>query len=311
VSGSAIVHDGKPFIPYGVTTFGLAGNNWQSNVASDVARIRAIASFWHGNTVRIQVAPPIFLAGPPGYVAALREEVAAALAAGLNVIVSAQYQLVGPLHGPDATTEAFWRAVAPMFRGEPRVWFDLFNEPTEDSWAIWKDGGDGYVGMQNLVDIVRAIAPTNLIVAEGLRGGETLQGVQGYLLQGGGIVYSVHPYLGPGFNTPTAWDANWGQLSSVLPILVGEWGEYDASEVECDTDAPTLVPEFLDYVRAHNIGLIAWALVPGVMIRGYDLTDPTAFDPGVPYTCTGDGNPGPGAQGPGRDLLDLFAGLPG
>jgi hypothetical protein len=42
----------------------------------------------------------------------------------------------------------------------------------------------------------------------------------------------------------------------------------------------------MTYVTDHHIGWIARALDPGKMIRGVNLEDPTAFDPGVPYKCT-------------------------
>ena len=308
VEGASIRQAGVPYTPYGITIFGLARPNWASNVASDLAQIGAVASFWRGNVVRIQVAPPIFLANSSGYVSALRREVGAALALRLNVIVSAQYQSVGGLPGPDTGTVAFWRSVAGMYRGSQEVWFDLLNEPEQPNWNVRKHGGDGFVGMQTLVDTIRGVAPHNLIIAEGLRQAETLLGVQGDLLHGSGIVYSVHPYLSPGWNTPNSWDANWGDLSSRIPVLVGKWGEYDERKPECNVGTRTLVPQFLDYLRRHRIGLIAWALVPGVLIREGNLTEPTAFDPGVAYTCTGGLDIGPNAQRVGRDVLGLFTG---
>jgi Cellulase (glycosyl hydrolase family 5) len=305
VDGPTILRDGVPYLPYGITVFGLARPTWESLVSADLAQIRATAAFWHGNTVRIQVAPPIYLDEPASR-AALDEEVGTAVAHGLNVILSAQYQSVHPLAGPDASTLTFWRSIAPTFRGLPQVWFDLFNEPELSSWALWRNGGEGVVGMQTLVNAIRAEAPHNLIVAEGLDQAETLQGVSGYLLSGSGIVYSVHPYLIPGRDTPASWNADWGALSAYAPVLVGEWGQYDERKPECRTDAPVLVPQFLEYLQRHKIGLIAWALVPGVLIRGQNLNDPTSFDPGVPYTCRGGLDTGPDAQGAGRDLVNLF-----
>lgn len=308
VEGKSIRKAGVPFTPNGITTFGLSRPNWEANVSSDLARIAAIASFWHGNVVRIQIAPPIFLANPPGYVATMKREVRTALRLRLNVILSAQYQSVGYIPGPNASTVSFWRAIARTYRNTQQVWFDLFNEPDQPSWKIWKHGGSGFVGMQTLVDTIRAIAPHNLVIAEGLRQAETLSGVESELLKGSGVVYSVHPYLLPGLQTPQSWDTNWGDLSSRIPILVGEWGEYNERKPQCALDAPQLVPDFLDYLHRHHIGLIAWALVPGVLVRGSSLTEPTQFDPGVPWTCTGGLDPGSGAQGPGGDILRFFEG---
>jgi hypothetical protein len=308
VEGASILRDGAPYLPYGITIFGLSLPNWSSNVERDIQQIDATASFWHGNTVRIQVAPPLMLAGDQEFTTALNQEISAARALNLNVILSAQYQHFGYLPAPDSGTETFWHTIASMYAADPAVWFDLFNEPHLTNWNVWRNGGDGVVGMQNLVDTIRAVAPDNLVLAEGINQGETLQGVGAYLLDGTNIVYSVHPYFEPGRNTPTSWDANWGDLASTVPVLVGEWGEYTALKPECNTDAPILVPTFLDYLRQHRIGLIAWALLPGVLIRGSSLDTPTSYDPGVPYACTADFDTGPDAQGAGADVLQLFSG---
>ena len=248
---------------------------------------------------------------------AIRKEVSAAQGEGLNVIISAQYQRTGRISGPDGSTVTFWRTVAPLYSSDQHVWFDLFNEPTEgtdpktagvptaENWNTWKYGGDGYVGMQTLTDDVRALAPGNLILVEGLKGAKTLENIGGNLLSGNDVVYSVHPYFGPTNNSPDAWDANWGDLTGRIPIVIGEWGEYETNRSSCVQNAPALVPAFMDYVMSHHVGLIAWALQPGNMIRGSDLRDPTAFDPGVPFRCS----PNPAdlaAQGAGVEIRTLF-----
>ncbi len=313
-SKTSILYNNSPYVPYGVTIYGLADTKWQVNLASDIAQIKAIAGYWHGNTVRIQVAPDLYNSPPSGYLAAFNQEVSTARKAGLNVIISAQYERTKKIAGPNDTTVSFWKSVALSYAHDPHVWFDLFNEPryicsgnavpASDCWQIWRNGGSGYVGMQTLADTVRASAPNNLILAEGLAGGKTLSGINGYLLSGSNIVYSVHPYFGSMNDTPSLWDSNFGTISSQIPVLVGEWGEYQTNRNSCVADAPTLVPTFLSYLVAHHIGLIAWTLQPGNMIRGTNLEDPTAFDPGVAYQCVA--KSGLDAQGAGADIRALF-----
>jgi hypothetical protein len=317
VSATSILLNGAPYLPFGVTIYGLSAPDWQSTEPMDLQRIAAIAGFWHGNTVRIQVAPTLEASQGPSYQSALQHEVATARADGLNVIISAQYERTSKIPGPDAATVTFWRSIAPLYADDPNVWFDLFNEPTEGTqprsttiptaanWNVWKNGSGSIVGMQTLVDDIRAVAPQNLIVAEGLKGGKTLAGIGDDLLTGGNIVYSVHPYFGPDNRTPSQWDQNFGTPSSQIPVLIGEWGQVESDTRSCVDDASTLVPEFLAYVTAHHIGLIAWALDPGVMIRGTNLEDPTAFDPGVPYVC-GNVDLSAGGQGAGASILAMF-----
>jgi hypothetical protein len=319
VQGNEILaSNGKPFVPYGITVAGLSQPNWQTNVGADEAQIVATARFWHGNTVRLQVAPPNLLRGHPynrSFLDAIEAEVATAQENGLAVILSAQYENTTDQKMPTESTAEFWRLMAAAYGGDLGVWFDLFNEPSlvpgpadaQLYWDIWENGGFGFVGMQRLVDIIRGMGAQNVILAEGLAVARTLAGLPGHLLSGGNIAYAVHPYFsGAYWATAQAWEANWGFLTGDVPVVADEWGEFQRAGGECTPQAPTVVPAFLSYLAEHNVGLIAWALVPGVLIRGNDLDDPTAFNSGATWRCVSS-NPGPQAQGAGQLIQDFFA----
>jgi hypothetical protein len=306
VSRTSILVGGAPYLPYGVTVFGLAEKTWQKAEASDLAQIKASASYWHANTVRIQVAPVILDDGTVGYLRAVENEVNTAETAGLNVILAAQYERDGKIPGPEASTVRFWKTIAPLYARNSRVWFDLFNEPTERSWSTWRNGRGPFVGMQTLVSDIRSVAPGNLILAEGLQGAKTLDGVLPYRLDGTGIVYEVHPYFdGVRYDSPAAWSTDWGDLTGRIPVLIGEWGEYEGAHPECRPDAPTLVPTFLTYVVDHRVGLIAWSLEAGVLIQGRDLSDPTTFGSGRSFACSIGATRG-ARTGVGEEVLQLF-----
>ena len=319
VRGNEILSPGgQPFVPYGITVFGLAKPDWESNIASDEAQIDATAQFWHGNTVRLQVAPPILLATSPysaAYLTAIEQQVTTARGLGLNVILSAQYQYVAQVAMPDASTAQFWQVLAAKYKSDPGVWFDLFNEPQysptaadeQGFWNIWQHGGHGYVGMQNLVDLIRATGAQNVVLAEGLDGGDSLAGLPGHLLTGANVAYAVHPYFrGAYWATQQAWEANWGDLTGTVPVIADEWGEFQSAGGTCVNAAPTVVPSFLSYLSEHNVGLLAWALIPGVLIRGGDLDDPTAFNPGVAWKCAAI-HAGLQQQGAGEVVRAFFA----
>jgi len=309
--------DGKPFVPYGITIIGLAASNWQGSFGWDEAQIAAIARYWHGNTVRIQVAPPdLFDASPYNtrYLAAVEEAVATAQDYGLNVILSAQYERTTNQVMPNAVTARFWQLIAATYKDDPGVWFDLFNEPgitpvpaaDPRDWDIWQNGGNGFVGMQTLVNVVRATGARNVVLAEGLEKARTLAGLPGHWLTGGNVAYAVHPYFaGPYWSTPQAWEANWGDLTGTVPVVADEWGEFQTTGGSCVNKAPALVPYFLSYLSDRQVGLVAWSLLPGVLIRGNNLDDPTAFNSGVAWTCKS-ANPGPKAQGAGQIVRDYF-----
>jgi hypothetical protein len=326
VSGNRILNpQGRTFVPYGVTTFGLSGHysDWKAQVPKDMARISAIAGFWHGNTVRMQIAPTWVTGNTPGYLTAVEGLVSAAENAGLNVIISAQYEYTTKQPMATTQTEAFWNVFAHKYAHDPRVWFDLFNEPQigpkargwTDArvWQFWRNGGtitkDGrttaYVGMQQLIDDVRGIDKTNLLFAEGIQGAKSLKDVLHYRLDGPGIVYAIHSYLNPGFDTMSDWKSDWGQVAQSVPVVDDEFGEQEGTMSSCRPNAPALVPQLLSYLAARHIGLIAHALVPGSLTKGNSLTDPTSFSPSKPYRC-GRTNKGINNQGAGQDILQYF-----
>jgi len=93
----------------------------------------------------------------------------------------------------------------------------------------------------------------------------------------------------------------------------GEWTNYEpaptsyptAPRGSCWPDAPTSVPEFLQYLAAYGIGLNAYALQPGFMIKSYgNLADPTTMNVKT-WSCQSNSEPEPG-QGAGAEVLAWF-----
>jgi hypothetical protein len=71
--------------------------------------------------------------------------------------------------------------VVTEYRGVSGVAFDLFNEPPDISWSCWLNGcttpgGWPAVGMQQLINAVRATGATQPVIAEGLAWGGELSG---------------------------------------------------------------------------------------------------------------------------------------
>ena len=95
--------------------------------------------------------------------------------------------------------------MAGHYASNPRVMFDLFNEPYPlgtfrtqlQTWDTWQNGGGTYVGMQSLVNTIRSAGATNVVVAEGPDHDQDLSLVMSHLLTGGNIAYGFEPNLGP------------------------------------------------------------------------------------------------------------------
>ncbi len=82
---------------------------------------------------------------------------------------------IGQHNMPDDNSVAFWKDVSARFANNPAVLFDLYNEPHDISWEVWRNGGNvldtksrvdpkgtfAYhsPGMQKLLDACRSTGP--------------------------------------------------------------------------------------------------------------------------------------------------------
>ena len=171
---------------------------------------------------------------------------------------------------PDADHSLdFWTDVATRFKDDGNVVFDLFNEPFPDNnqdtvtaWTCWRDGGAacpniGYaaVGMQQLVDTVRATGAANLIV---------LGGVQYSRINSHWLTYepndrvhnlaaSWHLYPNSYCSDQTCWDTQFQPFLSQTAAVATEIGQ--GGTAPCPTDFLDTVMLWLD---AHEEGYLAW-----------------------------------------------------
>ena len=295
-SGSHLIDTrGQVMVPDGITVFGLALKDWQAQEAQDRRQIKAAITTWCTSYVRLMVAPAGLLSARPddaAYLAAVRSEVQLALSYGNDVILCAQTERwpgSQPADGPTQQTVQFWRVLAPIYRHNPRVWFDVFNEPrlkTGNVWGTWQHGGtvagQHYLGMQQLVTAVRAAAgDTNLIIVEGPLAAQTLSGVPSHPITGANVAYAVHPY---GQTSVAGWNSHFGQVASTVPVLADEWATSGLRKHgSCGPDPAIWVPRFFAYLHARQIGLGAWGLVPGVMVTNTASFTPTRL--GSSFTC--------------------------
>ena len=285
----------RVLMPYGVTFYGLARPDWQSATADQESLMKGAITEWCTNFIRLQIAPAHLFDQLPydhDYLRAIEAQVAYAASWNQNVILTAQTEWdPGGGAGPDPTrqTVRFWKLLAPLFKTDPRVWFDLFNEPrldggsTSATWQVWQQGGvvDGvtYVGMQQLVDGIRAGGVPNLIFVEGPDRGASLAGLAGHQLTGANVAYAVHSASA---RTQVQWNLRFGDASATVPVLDDEWSQ-SAADKTCSASAGTWVPQFLLYLRLHQIGLGVGGFQSGVLLTSTDTFAPTTIPAG--YAC--------------------------
>jgi len=330
---------GQPFVSYGLTVPGLQVQDWRNFTGLDQQKIVAAAVDWCANTVRLQLSQDNLFGTDgtgfdPLYLNAIQSEVALAESYDLVVVINDQTEFGGPIarstqRGPTAATEAFWKDMTSLYGNDPQVIFDLFNEPRMYSpgmsqaqkWQLWLNGGwygDTFYpfGMAGLAAYVRnTLGARNLFWIEGPDNSDSFAGMvsSGALLKVSGVVYALHHPSDP--QDPASWDADFGYLveTGVAPVVDGEWTNYEPVPTvgyqpprsSCWPNAPTAVPQYLAYLSSLGIGLNAYQLQPGYLIRSYsNLADPTTINART-WSCQSDREPQPG-QGAGSLVMAWF-----
>lgn len=187
---------------------------------------------------------------------------------------------IGQHSMPDLNSVVFWKHFAPIYANNPAVLFDLYNEPHNVSWDVWVHGGwikdtpvprrfgptpPGIyyqsVGMQKLMDTVRASGAKNVVVAGGLDWAYDFSGIlNGHQLSdpgGNGIIYANHCYDNKHQSVDT-WIAEMEKATATLPVIVSEFGGNAGPSVMDPSDNWLL--HVMQALNEHHWSWVAWDL---------------------------------------------------
>ena len=136
-------------------------------------------------------------------------------AKGIYVIIDLHY--VSDYQDLFPQVSAFWEYMAPKFSNNPKVFYEIFNEPINpDNWTTWKN-----TIAQPVVNLIRKLAPNNLILVGGPYWSSHIAGAASDPVVGNNIVYIAHVYS----NQPsTVWDQRYASVVVKYPVFVSEWG---------------------------------------------------------------------------------------
>ena len=267
VEGASIFQaDGAPHRFRGLSRPSLewnaAGEHWSQQ---DFTLMRG----WNANVVRLPLNQAFWLLGPshaPGYEHVVDVAIGWAEALGMDVILDLHWSDRGIAGGApgqqrmaDANSLQFWKAVADKYKSDGRIIFELYNEPHDVSWDVWRNGGpsgDGFeaVGMQQLHDAVRSTGAHNLVIVGGLRWAFDLSTVGQAPIAGYNIAYATHPY-DHADKQAAAWNGAWGYLTDRAPVVVTEFGSMTNCSGQYNTD-------LIGYAEARGASWIGWAWYP-------------------------------------------------
>jgi TolB protein len=196
---------------------------------------------------------------------------------------------------PDENSLAFWKSCASAYKNHPAVIFDLYNEPYHVTWDVWEKGGEvtekatgrtpaktfRAVGMQTLLDSVRATGAKNVVIAGGLDWAYDMSGfLEGKQLAdtaGNGVVYANHAYPFKG-DTVERWLAKMQKATKVLPVIVSEFGS-DPKGARSLT-GEQWVRQVLQALEDHAWNWTAWDLHPAAgpcLISDWKYTPTPSF----------------------------------
>lgn len=244
------------------------------------------------------------------YRTAVTDTVNEAEAAGLTPIISLTWGsgasactsgCLGQFPMPKAVeTPNFWQSVANAFKSDHNVIFRLSEEPwpansaeTSAAWNCWYGGNVQYdtagqisgnvshcsepystVGMQSLVNIIRATGATNVIQVPGLAYANELScgaspSTCGFLASATHVVDTLNPsqlmaavdtYATSNVcNTPSCFNTQYDPVATVMPLFAGEIGQNAENTDDVSFGSSPGITEELDWFDAHSVGYLGWA----------------------------------------------------
>ena len=282
VSGRDVIGpDGAPVVLRGVNKSGLEYSPWGYDLSFATFQRMKRAGV---NVVRLPLAPPFATKGmcdyTPSYLSTVDRIVGYGEKLKLLIVLDDHFGTAGRPCGtgrwinnhkaPDVFNLAFVKALGSRYRGRTYVAIDLYNEPHDATWDVWRKGGrvDNYVavGMQQMLDTVRSTGFGGLVFATGPSWGNDLRELVVTPLDNDvNVVYAAHaypvscngrmvppaePYLCQGRFYPP-FVHNWiAPLAAKRPVVLTEFGTNRALRRE--------TAALVQWADSVGIGWTAW-----------------------------------------------------
>ena len=292
VVGTKIINSqGMPVLLRGVNA---ASMEWTSDGQGHILKtIDTAIHDWHVNIIRLPLSEDRWFGHGPeqtngfqGYRELIHQVVEACETNRCYIILDLHWSdcnewgtNIGQHSMPDLNSVLFWKDLATVYANNPAVIYDLYNEPHDVSWDVWQNGGRitdrpngrkagparayDCVGMQTLLDTVRATGAKNVVVAGGLDWAYDFSGIlDGRQLSdphGNGVIYANHCYDNK-HDSVNTWIRKMEEASAKLPVMVTEFGGSSGPSREVPADNWLL--HVMQALNNHQWSWTAWDLHP-------------------------------------------------
>lgn len=310
ISGTHFTLDGQPWLPQGVMIRGFIAptgflqsspdlaTTYTGRINYGLAELNAAKAFG-ADVLRFQVSQPSL--DPQNLTSQnvnlydsvyVRQTITAIKTARQNnfvVLISMQDEERSgeptPHLMPIAETLRNWEMLTTVFGKDRGVMFELYNEPqlttSPANWQTWAQGDAslGFVGMQTMVNDLRAKGSQNVFLLDGLGFAQTLEGVPTIADPLNRVAYAIHPYQ-RGSDDESRWPAQFELPSQTLPVICTEWSAVAGGQLGLrQLPSYQVAVDVLNHMRQHNIPVIAGEFdVTGMLVQTVPGWTPTNYD---------------------------------
>jgi endoglucanase len=219
---------------------------------------------WKIDTVLVPIAADCWLGtngvGGSSYQNAIDALVGLLHGAGFAVVLSLdRVSTTGPqpqMPDPD-TGDRVWNQIGLLFRSDHRILFDLYARPHDIGWSCWlngcRRGGKRLVGMQELLNAVRAANARQPVILRGLDGGADLRGwLQHAPVDAAGqLVAGFRLASGSRCGERACWQGEVDPVAEAVPVVTAELSESDCGHAKIDA--------YMDWADRIGISYLGWA----------------------------------------------------
>jgi endoglucanase len=181
---------------------------------------------------------------------------------------------------PNNSTGRAWRSIAPSFVHDSGVIFEPFNEPCKYEGDP-KNKTEWAQTMQPVIDELRGLGATNILLLDGLGYGHSIEGLFPLVHDRlrNRLAMAVHPYLVKiNYVTVDQWRKEFGNDTERYPTIAGEWNATSTNGC-IDSTTPELALSLMRYLESLHIGLIGWGIDSnyGKLVKDHSEYEPTDY----------------------------------